>query len=120
VKVIAGEVEIHLPFRKELTQQHGFLHAGIIATIADNACGFAALSLMPPDASVLTVEFKVNLLSPAKGEQFVARGKVIKQGQTITVCSGEVFSIVEDEPKLVASMVATMMMLQGRPGVSPG
>ncbi|MFY0545286.1 PaaI family thioesterase [Brevibacillus sp. H7] len=120
VKVEPGEVEIELPFRSDLTQQHGFLHAGMVTTIVDNACGFAALSLMPPDASVLSVEFKVNLLSPAKGERFLARGKVLKPGQTITVCSGEVFSIGEGEPKLVATMLATLIMLQGRPGMVPG
>lgn len=120
IAVHPGEVEIHLPFRKELTQQHGFLHGGIITTIVDSACGFAALSLMPPEASVLSVEFKVNLLSPAKGEQFIATGKVLKPGQTITVCLGEVHAITEDQPKLVASMMATMIMLQSRSGVIPG
>lgn len=120
VKIIPGEVEIKLPFRSNLTQQHGFMHAGIMATIADNACGYAAFSLMPADASVLSIEFKVNLLSPAKGDSFLARGKVIKPGRTITVCSGEVFAISEGEPKLVATMAATMMTLQGRPGVVPG
>jgi uncharacterized protein (TIGR00369 family) len=120
VKVVPGEVEIQIPYRHDLTQQHGFLHAGIITTIVDSACGYAAFSLMPPDASVLTVEFKVNLLSPAKGELFVARGKVVKPGRTITVCSGEVFSMDDEEPKLLATMTATMIMLQGRPGVTPG
>ena len=85
VRVLAGEVEIEIPFRQDLTQQHGFLHAGVIAAIVDSACGYAALSLMPARASVLTVEFKVNLLAPAKGERFVARGKVVKPGRTITV-----------------------------------
>lgn len=118
-KVVPGEVEIHLPFREDLTQQHGFLHAGITTTILDNACGFAAYSLMPADASVLSVEFKVNLLSPAKGKWLVARGAVLKPGRTITVCSGEVYA-VDEEPKLIASMMATMMMLQGRPDVVPG
>lgn len=120
VKVLPGEVEILLPFRNDLTQQHGFLHAGIITAIADSACGYAALSLMPAGASVLTVEFKVNLLAPAKGERFVARGKVVKPGRTITVCSGEVFALGSEEPKLVATMTATMMTLQGRPGVAEG
>ena len=90
------------------------------STFVDSACGYAALSLMPADASVLSVEFKVNFLSPAKGEKFIARGKVVKPGQTITVCSGEVYSINEGEPKLIAIMTATMMMLQGRSGVGPG
>lgn len=117
--VLPGEVEIHLPFREDLTQQHGFLHAGMTTTIMDNACGFAALSLFPADASVLSVEFKVNLLAAAKGELFVARGEVIKPGRTITVCAGEMYA-VGDEPRLIATMTATMMMLQGRPGVEPG
>ena len=120
VKVLPGEVEISIPFRDNLTQQHGFLHAGIITTIVDSACGYAAFSLMPAGASVLTVEFKVNLLAPAKGERFVARGMVVKPGRTITVCSGEVFALGSEEPKLVATMTATMMTLQGRPGVAEG
>ena len=120
IKILPGEVEILLPFRHDLTQQHGFLHAGIITAIVDSACGYAALSLMPAGASVLTVEFKVNLLAPAKGERFVARGKVVKPGRTITVCSGEVFALGSEEPKLVATMTATMMTLQGRPGVAEG
>jgi uncharacterized protein (TIGR00369 family) len=120
VKVLPGEVEILIPFRDNLTQQHGFLHAGIITTIVDSACGYAALSLMPVGASVLTIEFKVNLLAPAKGERFLARGTVVKPGKTITVCSGEVFALGSEEPKLVATMTATMMTLQGRPGVTEG
>ena len=118
VKVLPGEVEIHLPFLNDLTQQRGFLHAGIITAIVDSACGYAALSLMPAGASVLTVEFKVNLLAPAKGEKFVARGKVVKPGRTISVCSGEVFALGSEEPNLVATMTATMMTLQGRSGVA--
>jgi uncharacterized protein (TIGR00369 family) len=120
VKVLPGEAQIQLPFRDNLTQQHGFLHAGIITTIVDSACGYAALSLMPAGASVLTVEFKVNLLAPAKGERFLARGIVVKPGKTVTVCSGEVFALGSEEPKLVAIMTATMMTLQSRPGVAEG
>lgn len=120
VKILPGEVEILLPFRHELTQQHGFLHAGIVTTIVDSACGYAALSLMPAAASVLTVEFKVNLLAPAQGERFLARGKVVKPGRTITFCSGEVFVLGSDATKLVATMTATMMTLLGRPGVDEG
>ncbi len=119
-KVEPGEVEIHLPFRADLTQQHGFLHAGIVTTVVDSACGYAAFSLMPADASVLSVEFKMNLLAPAKGEWFLARGKVVKPGRTITVCAGEVFAMGDHEPKLVATMSATMITLQDRPGISPG
>jgi uncharacterized protein (TIGR00369 family) len=120
VTVVPGEVEIHIPFRSDLTQQHGFLHAGIITTVVDTACGFAAFSLMPAEASVLTIEFKVNLIAPAKGERFVARGKVVKPGRTITVCTGEVFAIFEEEPKLVATMTATIMTIEGRSGIAPG
>jgi uncharacterized protein (TIGR00369 family) len=120
VRIEPGEVDIQIPYRYDLTQQHGFMHAGVITTVVDSACGYAALSLMPADASVLTVEFKVNLLSPAKGEWFLAKGKVVKPGQTITVCSGEVYAMGEKEPKLVAAMTATMIMLQGRPGVTSG
>ncbi len=117
--VAPGEVEIYMPFREDLTQQHGFVHAGIITTIMDNACGFAAYSLMPADASVLSVEFKVNLLAPAKGEAFIARGEVIKPGKTITVCNGEVYAPGEDN-KLIATMTATLIMLQGRTGIPQG
>jgi uncharacterized protein (TIGR00369 family) len=113
-KVQPGEVEITLEFRDDLTQQHGFIHAGIVATLADTACGYAALSLMAPDAAVLTVEYKINLLSPAMGESLIACGKVTKPGRTLTVCSGDVFALKEGEKKLVASMLATMMSLRAR------
>src|SRR5438128_263647 len=76
-----GEVEIDLPFSAALTQQHGFVHAGVIATIVDTACGYAALTLMPMDAAVLTTEFKLNLLSPAKGDRFIAAGRVVRPGR---------------------------------------
>ncbi len=120
IKVLPGEVEIRLPFRSDLTQQHGFLHAGIITAIVDSACGYAALSLMPAGSSVLTVEFKVNLLTPAKGETFIARGTVVKPGRTITVCSGEVYAESSDEPKLIAMMTATIMAIQGRSSIVEG
>src|SRR5437868_12406764 len=114
-----GEVEIVLPFREALTQQHGFVHAGIITAIADSACGYAALSLMPPDVGVLTIEFKVNLLNPAEGERFVARGRVVKPGRTIMVCTGEVVAERGDgTQQTVALMQATMMVVQDRPAVS--
>ena len=118
-KVVPGEVEILLSYRDDLTQQHGFLHAGVITTIADSACGYAAFSLMAPGSSVLTIEFKVNLLAPAQGKSFRARGAVVKAGRTITVCSGDVFALA-DEPVLVATMTATVMALQGRAGISEG
>src|SRR5579884_3324004 len=103
-----GMTEIVLPFREELTQQHGFLHAGIITAIVDNACGYAALSLMPPDTGVLTVEYKVNFMAPAAGGRFIARGRVTKPGRTLTVCTGDVFAERDGAERLVATMLTTM------------
>ncbi len=114
VTVVPGQVEIRIRFRPDLTQQHGFLHAGIITTIVDSACGYAAFTLMPSGAEVLTVEYKVNFIVPAKGEQFIARGKVIKSGRIISFCTGEVFAISEEELKLVATISATMMTIERR------
>ena len=111
-RVEPGVVEITLPYRADLTQQDGFVHAGIVATIADSACGYAAYSLMPPESEVLAVEFKVNLLRPAKGEKFVARAEVIKPGRTLTVVRADVFATSGDEDRqLVATMQGTMMRL---------
>lgn len=104
-----GSATIELPFRPDLTQQHGFIHAGIVTMIVDTACGYAAYSLMPPGAAVLTVEFKVNFVSPAEGERLVARGKVLKPGRTLTVCQGEVHAVRDGQEKLVATMLATMI-----------
>ena len=104
-----GEVSIELPYSDHITQQDGFLHAGIITTIADSACGYAAYSLMPAGSRVLSVEFKVNLMSPAIGERFLAIGKVIKAGRTLTICSGEVLAFQDGQSKLVALMQATMI-----------
>jgi uncharacterized protein (TIGR00369 family) len=112
--VSPGEVEIELPFRDDLTQQNGFLHAGVVATIADSACGYAAFSLMPADASVLSVEFKLNLLAPARGERLVARARVLRPGRTITVCACDVVAVDERGEKLVATLLGTMMALRGR------
>lgn len=113
-RVEPGEVEIELEHREDLVQQHGFLHAGVLATAADSACGYAALTLMPIGAAVLSVEFKVNMLAPAAGTRFLARGRVIKPGRTITVVWGEVVSVDGDEEKLVTTMVGTMMRVEGR------
>ena len=112
-KVELGEVEIELPFNETLTQQNGFLHAGIITTIVDSACGYAALTVMPPGANVLSIEFKVNLLSPAIGERFTAAGRVVRAGRTIKVCQGDVYAHAVDtnggdHTKHVALMTATM------------
>jgi uncharacterized protein (TIGR00369 family) len=110
--VEAGVVEITLPYRADLAQQHGHLHAGIVTTIADSACGYAAYSLMPAGSEVLSVEFKVNLLRPARGEIFVARGEVIKAGRTLTVVRGDVFGAAgKGERELVATMQGTMICL---------
>jgi uncharacterized protein (TIGR00369 family) len=105
---------IELPFRDDLTQQHGFLHAAIITAIVDSACGYAAYSLMPPDAAVLTVEYKVNFLAPAAGHTFIAYGRVAKAGRTLTVTTGDVVAQTDAGPKPVATMLATMMAAGGR------
>lgn len=111
-RIEPGLVEIILPYRTDLTQQHGYLHAGIVSTIADSACGYAAFSLMPPGSEVLSVEFKVNLLRPARGEYFVARAEVVKAGRTLTVVRGDVFAVsIEKEEQLIATMQATMIAL---------
>ena len=109
LRVDAGAVDISLPFRTDHTQQNGFLHAAITTAIADSACGYAALSLMPPGSEVLTIEFKVNLLRPAVGALFVAEGRVLKPGRTITVARADVFARGETSSTLIATMLATMM-----------
>ena len=106
-----GVVEITLPYRQDLTQQNGYLHAGIVTTIADSACGYAAFTLMPEGSGVLSVEFKVNLLRPAKGENFLARAEVIKAGKTLTVVRSDVFALTEDKRTLIATMQGTMMCI---------
>jgi len=112
-RVEAGIIEITLPYRKDLTQQHGYLHAGIVTTIADSACGYAAYSLMPPKSEVLRVEFKVNLLRPAKGEKFLAVAEVVKAGKTLTVVRADVFGIdEEDQRELIATMLGTMICIR--------
>jgi uncharacterized protein (TIGR00369 family) len=112
-----GEVEIVLPFSAALTQQHGFIHAGAVTTIVDTACGFAALTKMPDDAAVLTTEFKVNLMSPAKGERLRAKGRVVRAGKTLMVCLGEVFAEEAGQSKQVALMTATMMVVRSGTGL---
>jgi uncharacterized protein (TIGR00369 family) len=111
-KVAPGAVEIELPFRANLVQQHGFLHAGVVTTIVDSACGYAALSLMPPGVAVLTIEYKVNFLSPAAGEVMLARGRVTKPGRNVTVCQGDVFALKDGREKVIATMLATMMTVR--------
>jgi len=111
VSVAPGAVQISLPYRSDLTQQNGYLHAGIVTTIADSACGYAAYTLMPPRSAVLSVEFKVNLLRPAKGEEFLAIAEVLKPGRTLTVVRADVFANPTSERVLVATMLGTMMCL---------
>ncbi len=110
--VRAGEVHIGFSHREELTQQHGYLHAGVLASVADSACGYAALSMMEPGTVVLSIEFKINMLAPATGARFVAVGRVVRAGRTITVCTGEVRA--EDGTSPMAMMQATMMAVRGK------
>ena len=111
--VAPGEVTIELPYSEHLTQQDGFLHAGVGTSIADSACGYAAFTLMPNNASVLSVEFKVNMISPSVGERFIARALVLKPGRTLTVCRADVFAVKSGAEKLVLAMQATMVMRRG-------
>jgi uncharacterized protein (TIGR00369 family) len=115
----SGEVTLRLPFRADLAQQHGALHAGVVSAAVDSACGYAAFSLMDPDVAVLTVEFKVNLLAPAVGEIFYATGTVIRSGKTLTVCSGTMEAVQADGTRrLVAAMQGTIMGIRSRTFVS--
>lgn len=116
--VEAGFVEIHLPISAAITQQHGFVHAGAVASIADSACGYAAFSLMPADAGVLAVEFKINLMAPAKGEKLIARGRVIRAGRTLSVCQADVVAVVEGSEKNVAILTSTVMTVLEREGIT--
>ena len=111
LSVVPGEVRIELPWSEAVTQQHGFVHAGILSTIADNACGYAAYTLMPADSEVLGVENKINFLAPARGERFVSVGRVVKAGRTLAVCAGEVWAYDNGTETLVALMQTTMMAL---------
>jgi uncharacterized protein (TIGR00369 family) len=114
VHVASGEVDIGLPFSERLTQQDGYLHAGVVAGAADSACGYAALTTMDPGAEVLTVEFKINLLAPAAGERLVARGRVLRSGRTLTVCRGDVVTISGGREKHVATLTATLIAMRPR------
>lgn len=117
-RVEPGAVEIELPVRDELGQQHGFVHAGVVTSIADSACGYAALTTMDEDAAVLSVELTINLLAPAAGTLLRARGTVLKSGRTLTVCRADVTAEREGRHTLVAAMQATMMAVRDRPGVA--
>ena len=116
-EVNPGRVVIELPFAAALTQQHGFLHAGVVGLALDSACGYAGFSLMAVDAAVLTIEYKLNLLAPARGERFRMEGVVVKPGRTITVAEGRAFAIDGGSEKLVATMACTLMAVIGREGI---
>jgi uncharacterized protein (TIGR00369 family) len=111
-----GRVEMTLRYDDRFTQQHGFLHAGAVASVLDSACGYAAYTVMPPDASVLTVTYTINLLAPAAGQRFTMIGQVVRAGRTLVVCRGEAFADGAERP--FAAMQATMTALYDRPGIS--
>jgi uncharacterized protein (TIGR00369 family) len=118
-RVSDGEVDIELPWSEGIQQQHGFAHAGAIATIADSACGYACLTRMPEGSAVLSIEFKINLLSPAVGERFIARGRVVRVGRTVGVATAEVIARSSNKPDVVvALMQATMMRVEPRNGAN--
>ena len=111
--VQAGSVEIQLPYRDDLCQQHGYFHGGVIGTLADNAGGYAAFSLMAAEDSVLTVEYKMNIVAPGDGEMLVARGRVLRAGRTLTVCQADVFALKAGKEKLCATALCTLMTMAG-------
>jgi len=114
IRLAPGECEIHLPFKPELTQQHGYFHGGIIGTIADSAGGYAAFTLMPPDSSVLTVEYKMNLLAPGDGDLLIARGRVLKSGRTLVVAQVDAFVLKDGRETPCATLLETLMTMHGR------
>jgi uncharacterized protein (TIGR00369 family) len=118
-RVSPGEMEVMLPFRNDLTQHHGFMAAAILTAVVDVACGCAAMTLTPRGSSVLTIEFKANVLAPARGEKVLARGRVIRPGRTVTVCAGDVVAVEGGREKLVATLVATMMRVAAERLVAP-
>jgi uncharacterized protein (TIGR00369 family) len=113
VAIERGRVDLELGYDDRFTQQHGFMHAGAIASVLDSACGYAAYSVMPPEAEVLTVTYTINLLAPAAGERFAVTGQVVRAGRTLVVCRGEAFADDADRP--FAAMQATMTALYDRP-----
>jgi uncharacterized protein (TIGR00369 family) len=115
ISVGSGRVEIRFPFSSKLTQQNGFVHAGAVTSIMDSACGYAALSVAPEGADVLSVEFKVNLLAPGAGESFVARASVKRAGKRLAVCAADAFAVRAGEEKLIATMLATIMNMDSNP-----
>lgn len=114
----AGAVDIGFDWAPGLTQQHGFIHAGMLSAVLDSACGYAGFSLMPEDAGVLTIEFKINLLAPAQGQRFRCEGRVLKPGRTIVVAEGRAYAIDNGQEKLCATMQCTLMAVHGREGIA--
>lgn len=112
-QVVPGHVDLSVGRAPELTQQHGFFHGGLIATLADTAGGYAALSLMRPEVGVLSVEFKINFIAPARGERLIARGRVLRPGRTLTVCRADVLAVDGDRSTEVATALLTMMCVDG-------
>ena len=109
-----GRTEIHLPHWDGVEQQHGFVHGGVVGMIADSAAGYAAMTVVPDTASVLTVEFKMNLVAPADGEKLIARGKVVRPGKTLIITQAEVFAVKDERETLCALMQQTIMVMHGR------
>ena len=109
LEVEKGQVRIACDFSEGLSQQHGYFHAGVLTSIVDSACGYAALTLMPPDKEVLSVEFKISFLKPANTSKLIAKGTVLQSGKSLTICEGHVYD--ETENKLLAKMTATMMAI---------
>ena len=120
VELRPGLVEIRVPYRAEVTQQHGYFHAGVSGAIADSACGYAAYTLMPEDSSVLTVEYKMNLLAPADGEELIARARVIPSGRTLKICAADIYARKSDAEVHCATMLATILCLFGKPDRAAG
>lgn len=112
-RVEPGRCEIELPVREELTQQHKFVHGGVVGMIADSAGGYSAFTLMPPGAGVLTVEFKINMLAPAKGERLIARGEVLKPGRTLSIVRADVWALEAGRETLIAAIQQTLMVMHG-------
>lgn len=112
--VSPGFAEIHLPARREMQQQHGYFHGGSIASVLDSAAGYAAFSLMPADATLLTVEYKLNFVAPGQGARLIARGQVVKPGRTLTVVQADAFAMVDGKETLCATSIQTLMALPGR------
>lgn len=118
--LVPGKVTLHMPFDRRFSQQHGFIHAGIITAALDSSCGYAAHSLMAEDDAVLSVEFKTNLLAPAEGEMFVFKSEVVKSGRTLSVATATAYSVTAGREKAIATMTATLMAVRDRPDVSEG